>query len=187
MSDAFLSRTADAADLPAIEDLHDRVFGPGALTRTAYRIREGIAPLSMFCRVGLAGSRLIACVRFTPVRFGRRAGALLLGPLSVAPEFANQGFGRRLVREGLDQARRSGVEIVVLVGDMAYYDRLGFKPVPRGTILLPGPVDLDRLLVAELIVDASGEFRGHVTAERDEPTHSTQLQAVMPTTARTDG
>lgn len=34
------SRVAGKGDLLAIEALHDIAFGPGALTRTAYRVRE---------------------------------------------------------------------------------------------------------------------------------------------------
>jgi predicted N-acetyltransferase YhbS len=52
---------------------------------------------------------------------------------------------------------------VLLVGDEAYYSRVGFKPVPKGLATMPGPVDYSRLLVAELaggaFTDVSGEIR----------------------------
>ena len=38
----------------------------------------------------------------------------------------------------------------MLVGDEAYYSRVGFKPIPKGRATMPGPVDYSRLLVAEL-------------------------------------
>ena len=62
--------------------------------------------------------------------------------------------------------RAAGIALIVLVGDEPYYARLGFRRIPRGQIVLPGPVDPDRLLVAELREGALGEFRGQLEAFR---------------------
>jgi predicted N-acetyltransferase YhbS len=52
---------------------------------------------------------------------------------------------------------------VVLVGDEPYYSSVGFRKIPKGRAIMPGPVDPDRLLVAELVegafADVSGEIR----------------------------
>ena len=45
----------------------------------------------------------------------------------------------------------------MLVGDEPYYGKCGFKRVPKGRAVMPGPVDPERLLVAEL---APGAFDG---------------------------
>ena len=47
------------ADLPRVSQLHAKVFGPGRFTRAAYRVREGTAPISRFCRVACLKERLI--------------------------------------------------------------------------------------------------------------------------------
>jgi len=91
-------------------------------------------------------------------------GALLLGPLAVDPEFANRGHGRGLVREAMDAARANGLGLVLLVGDEPYYARLGFVRVPAGQIALPGPVNPQRLLAAELRPGGLADYRGLVTA-----------------------
>jgi len=54
---------------------------------------------------------------------------------------------------------------VLLVGDEAYYGRLGFRPIPRGQITLPGPVDPARLLAAELVDGALTSYSGFVAAD----------------------
>ena len=160
-------RAAQAGDLDQIEALHDRVFGPGALTRSAYRLREGVPRLSPFCRVAVLPEGVIASVRFTPITIGGRGGALLLGPLAVDAAHANRGHGRRIVRDGLTAARTAGIRLAVLVGDLGYYASMGFSSVPRGTIAMPGPVDLDRLLANELVPAAAGAFAGTIAADRD--------------------
>lgn len=152
------------ADLPTIGDLHARVFGPGRFARTAYRVREGTPRISPYCRVAYLDKRLIAAVRFTEIAIGGKPGALLLGPLVVDQEFAGQGFGKALVAEGLEHAKRAGVGLVVLVGDMPYYGRFGFKPVPLAQIVFPGPVNPARILALELQDGALASARGTVAA-----------------------
>jgi predicted N-acetyltransferase YhbS len=166
MLSKVLNRPVTPDDLPAISELHARVFGPGRFTRTAYRVREGTPPISRYCRAALLGNRIIAAVRFTDICIGATEGALLLGPLAVEPEFAGKGFGRALVAEALEVARSDGVRLVVLVGDEPYYGRFGFRPVPPGQITLPGPVDPKRFLAAELAPDVLAAYRGLVVARR---------------------
>ena len=160
---AFPSRAVTAADLGAIETLHDAAFGPGALTRSAYRVREGQPPFTPYCRVLFKGDVLVAAIRFTAIRIGNGGQALMLGPLAVASAFANQGHGRRLIVEGLAAAQTAGIEIVILVGDPPYYARYGFNPLPPGHIVMPGPVDPARLLAAELVAGAAARYHGRIT------------------------
>ena len=166
MSPNVTNRPLTPADFPAVSRLHAKVFGPGRFTRTAYRVREGAPALSPYCRAALLGDRLVAAVRFTPINIGRVGGALLLGPLAVDPDLAGQGFGKRLIGEALEAAKADGVKLVVLIGDVPYYGRFGFSPVPRGQITLPGPVDPQRLLAAELQPGTLAAFNGVIAAQR---------------------
>lgn len=158
------TRRATPDDFAEIADLHERVFGPGRYARTAYRVREGTAPVSRWCWVAVIGSDVVGSLRMTEVTIGGREGALLLGPLAVDQEYARQGFGKKLIGEALDAARDDGFAIVVLVGDMPYYGRFGFKPVRPGQIVFPGPVDHARILAAELQPGAASAFAGPVVA-----------------------
>jgi predicted N-acetyltransferase YhbS len=158
-------RQAGPEDSADIRALHARAFGPGRFARTAYRLREGTAEASPFCRVCRIDGQLAAAVRFTPILIGGKGGALLLGPLAVDPAFANQGHGRGLVAIALEAARGAGIALVVLVGGEPYYAQLGFRPVPRGQIALPGPVDPERLLAADLAVHALADYSGLVSPD----------------------
>lgn len=164
MLDITTTRLVTTDDLPAISALHARVFGPGRFARTAYRVREGRGLQSRFCRVAYDGGRLIAALRFTEIRIGEKGAALLLGPLAVDPDYAGKGFGRRLIAEGLADARARGQSVVVLVGDLPYYGKFGFKLVPPGQIVFPGPVNPARILMAELIDGAAAGYRGTIAA-----------------------
>jgi predicted N-acetyltransferase YhbS len=161
------TRPVAVADLPAISALHARAFGPGRFARTAYRVREGVASISRFCRLAEVAGEIVAAVRFTEVTVGGRSSALLLGPLVVEPACAGRGYGRGLVAAALADARAAGIALVVLVGDETYYERLGFKRVPADRIRLPGPADPDRILAAELEPGALARFEGVVAARHD--------------------
>lgn len=164
MNHVVTTRPVAARDLHAIARLHRTVFGPGRFVRSAYRVREGKGRLSRFCRLAERDGHLIAALRMTEIMIGGTPGAALLGPIAVDPKYAGQGFGRRLIAEALNDMREANVSLVVLVGDEPYYGRLGFKPVPPGQIVFPGPVNPARVLGCELQDGALARYRGMISA-----------------------
>jgi predicted N-acetyltransferase YhbS len=167
MSDLSLTILPEtAADALAIERLHERTFGPGRFVRASFRIRERIPhrlDLSFTARIG---TLLVGSVQLTPVRIGETP-ALLLGPLTVEPPFRDRGIGRALIERALEAARAQGHRLVLLVGNEPYYARTGFRRVPKGQITMPGPVDPDRLLAAELAQGALNGVAGPIRPDWD--------------------
>src|SRR5215468_11476680 len=143
-------------DADAIERLLERTFGPGRFVLSAYRIREHVDHLLDLSFTARIGTLLVGSVRQLPICIGDTA-ALMLGPLTVEPPFRSRGVGRKLMERALNDARTKGHRMVLLVGDEPYYSRVGFKRVPKGRVMMPGPVDHDRILIAEL---AAGAFEG---------------------------
>lgn len=144
------------ADRPAIDAINARAFGPGRYARSAYRLREEVAPDPSLSFVAWVGTLIVGANEMTPIRIGA-APALLLGPLTVDPAFQKGGIGEALAARSLQAAREANHRLVLLVGDLPYYARLGFARVPDGRIEFVGPVDPDRLLILELV---PGAFRG---------------------------
>lgn len=156
---SWVIRLEDTADTTSIENLQAEAFGPGRFARTAFRIREHVPHRADLAFVGLAGARIAGSVRLSPITIGEY-DALLLGPLTVSPDFKNRGLGKALMRTALETARAVGDKYVLLVGDAPYYSPFGFEQVPFGQITLPGPVDPERLLIARLHQDPLPQ--GHV-------------------------
>ena len=153
------------ADLAAIEKLDERAFGPGRFARSAYRLREGGEPDYALSFVARVGTLLVGANRMTPILCANRP-ALLLGPLTVDPPFRAVGIGEELVMKSLDAARAAGHGLVLLVGDMSYYGRMGCAPVPPGRLVFAGPVDPERLLYCELVEGAFEGVEGKVRRVR---------------------
>jgi len=154
LSITILPETAN--DAQAIERLHERTFGPGRFVLSAYRLREHVDHLRDLSYTAHIGTLLVGSVRQLPVCIGETK-ALLLGPLTVEPPFRGRGVGNALLRRALDDARARGHRLALLIGDEQYYGRVGFKRVPKGRATMPGPVDYNRLLIAELV---DGAFEG---------------------------
>lgn len=76
-------------------------------------------------------SEIIGHVAFSPVLIDcvdhRWFG---LGPVSVHPDFQQQGIGSALIHEGLILLRDRGAQGCVVLGDPAYYPRFGFAHTP---------------------------------------------------------
>jgi predicted N-acetyltransferase YhbS len=152
------------SDAPAIERLHERTFGPGRYARTAYRLREQVGHILELSFTARIGTLLVGSVRLSPVRIGDTR-ALLLGPLTVEPPFRERGVGQALIERALAAARLKSHRLVILVGDEPYYGKCGFTRVPPGQAIMPGPVDPERLLVAELTAGAFDGVAGPIRPE----------------------
>lgn len=162
---AWVIRPEHAADNDIIENLQAEAFGPGRFARTAFRIRENVPHRADLSFVGVVGSSIAGSIRLSPITIGDTQ-ALLLGPLTVSPNFKNRGLGKALMRTAMDAAEACGEKVVLLVGDAPYYGPFGFLQVPFGKITLPGPVDPARLLVA--LLNDAGMPEGAVHGGWDE-------------------
>jgi putative acetyltransferase len=78
---------------------------------------------------------VVGHIAFSPVTVGgREVGWHIAGPLAVTPPLQRKGIGSALVREGLARLRALGSKGCCLVGDPAYYTRLGFAHDPALTM-----------------------------------------------------
>lgn len=156
-------QTTDDAD--AILHLHEVTFGPGRFARTAFRIRENASLAEELCFTArnTTSNALVGSVVLSHIKIGD-ASSLLLGPLTVAPEYKSKGAGKLLMHRAVEAAERAGYRSIILVGDEPYYGPFGFKPIAYGQVQMPGPVDPKRLLACTLVdgqkFDETGTVRG---------------------------
>ena len=148
----------------AVEALYDDVFGPGRFAKTAERLREGNAPIADASLVALDSEGLTGVVRVWPVTVGEKGRAAFLGPIAVAERRRGNGVAFKLMERAIGVCREQGYAAVILVGDLEYYERFGFKP-SGDRFQLPGPVDQRRVLIRDLSVRA-GKLEGALGVPR---------------------
>jgi predicted N-acetyltransferase YhbS len=126
---------------PSIETLLDRAFGPNRTAKTSYRYRESVAPLPHLCFTAFTDGVLTGTVRHWPLRLSGTEGAaltvVLLGPIAVDPALRIGGIGGNLMRHAIAEAQRTGTDMIILVGDPAYYTRFGFRPASNFGVMMP--------------------------------------------------
>lgn len=168
MNDISLSILPETpSDAQPIERLNERTFGPGRYVLAAYRLREHAQHQLDLSFVARIGTLMVGSVRLQPICIGDTK-ALILGPLTVEPPFRSHGIGRELIERALEEAKAKGHRLVMLVGDAAYYIRVGFVPVtPRQRVTMPGPVDYERVLIHELVEGAFEGVSGKVRPDWD--------------------
>ncbi len=154
---------AEPGDQAAIEQLLDLSFGAGRERKTSYRYRDAVAPVAELRLVARTARGVVGTVRCWPVAIGSRfSPALLLGPLAVDPAERGRGIGGALMRRALDLATDAGHNLMLLVGDAAYYRDFGFVPAAPYGIAMPDETP-GRLMVKELVPQALDGVSGTIT------------------------
>lgn len=120
-------RESEPSDSPAIDALYPRAFpGEDLLPLVKELLADRTNTISL---VATSDSTLVGNVIFTRGSVDRENAELaLLAPLAVAPECQRQGIGSALVGRGLRRLQAEGIAAVYVLGDPAYYRRLGFLP-----------------------------------------------------------
>jgi putative acetyltransferase len=76
------------------------------------------------------GGRVIGHIAFSPLTISDGTQNWYgLGPVSVLPEYQQQGIGKALIEEGLSRLKDMSAQGCCLVGHPDYYRKFGFKNV----------------------------------------------------------
>jgi len=133
MSDKPEIRESVQADAAAIESLYPKAFPDEDLFPLVRDLLQDAAiTISL---VGAMNLQIVGHAIFTRCGVvGSSVKAALLGPLAVAPAWQRQGIGSAIVRAGLQRLADEDVDLICVLGDPAYYGRLGFE---RETLVEP--------------------------------------------------
>jgi putative acetyltransferase len=120
-------RESNRDDLVAIESLYPEAFpDENLLPLVRDLLNDAVTAISF---VGTIERRIVGHAIFTKCGVvGNSVNAALLGPLAVAPAWQRQGIGSAIVCAGLRRLVDAGVNRVYVLGDPAFYGRLGFLP-----------------------------------------------------------
>jgi putative acetyltransferase len=114
-------------DSAVVITINDRAFGGTDESGLVEAIKQSGRPvISLIAR---SDDTPVGHIFFSPIQIqleGPAIATLALAPMAVLPAFQRQGIGTRLVEAGLEQCARQGCQVVVVVGDPAFYRRFGF-------------------------------------------------------------
>lgn len=140
--DSFFIRAELPDDAPAIFELHLQAFAQDGESRLVDALREDGNINPELSLVAVHGDRIIGHILFCPIAIVSgtvETAALALAPLGVHQDYQCMGIGAALIEEGLEEARRLGHRIVIVVGHPGYYPRFGFTAASDAQITAPFP------------------------------------------------
>jgi putative acetyltransferase len=147
----LIVRNEKPEDIAAIHEVNEKAFGQPAEANLVDALRaNGKVTLSL---VAVQDDRVVGHILFSPVTIESEKESLAavgLAPMSVLPEFQNQGIGSRLVRAGLDECRKALHDSVVVLGHPEFYPRFGFTPASRHGIKSEYDVRDEVFMIMEL-------------------------------------
>lgn len=89
------------------------------------KLRKSSAFIPQLSLVALVDNRIVGHILFTKAYVGKTI-VLALAPLSVLPQYQNQGIGQALIGEGHKIAQKLGYKYVVVLGHAQYYPKVGY-------------------------------------------------------------
>jgi len=114
-------------DVDSIRYVNDQAFGQIGEGAIVDKLRNRNAlTISL---VATRGDKVVGHIAFSPVVIESQCSsfeAVALAPMAVLPADQRKGIGSQLVRSGLEECRRLGHEVVVVLGHPDYYPRFGF-------------------------------------------------------------
>ena len=162
MSDELEIRESVQADIAAIESLYPEAFPDEDLLPIVRDLTQH--PAIAVSLVGTIDLAIVGHAIFTKCGVvGSSIEASLLGPLAVAPNWQRQGIGSGLVRTSLQRLKDAGVGLVCVLGDPAYYSRLGFVPESRVEPPYPLPAEWQGAWQSQYLHDTNVPCSGKLT------------------------
>ena len=164
-------RKALESDKQAISDVVIAAFGEVQGQEIADLIADLLADSSsqtLLSLVVTTDDNVVGHILFTNARIKhcqRMVSSVILAPLSVHPEYQNQGIGGQLIKQGLKQLKAMGVELVFVLGHPGYYPKYGFSAAGIKGFDAPYPISPENSgawMVQELHPGVVGHVSGLV-------------------------
>jgi putative acetyltransferase len=157
-----LIRHEQPQDIEAIHTLNQLAFGGDAEANIVDALRTNCDQLLSL--VAVEDEQIIGHILFSPATVETEEGTVTgvgLAPMAVAPEFQRQGFGTKLVEQGLAELCRQGLPFVIVLGHPDYYPRFGFEPAAHFGMRCQWKGVPDEAFMAQILDDKfSGKLSG---------------------------
>ena len=159
-------RPETPADITAICTVNRQAFdGRNAESSMVDAVRHSDGFLPELSLVAEQNGQIVGHILFSRIRIEIPQGnipALSLAPMAVLPELQQQGIGSALVRRGLEECKRLGHAVVIVLGHPGYYPRFGFSASLATALECPYGDCGDAWMALELTPGALDEVRGKV-------------------------
>ena len=75
---------------------------------------------------------------------------MTFGPISIAPQFKRQGYGKMLLEYSMEKAKKMGAGALTITGNIGFYGKSGFVISKNRGVRYEDDPDADYFLIAKL-------------------------------------
>lgn len=113
--------------------------------------KDFVPELSMVAELNgeVVGQILLSKIKIT--NSATSFDSLALAPVSVAPDYQQQGIGGALIRSAHKKAKELGFKSILLLGHDTYYPRFGYELTSKYNISLPFDIPEKYCMILSLI------------------------------------
>jgi putative acetyltransferase len=162
----IIIRSETPADTTAVYTVNKLAFdGRDAEPGLVDAIRKSDDFIPELSLVAEESGQIVGHILFSPITIQTENGAIpaiSLAPLAVLPPYQRQGIGAKLVLKGLEECKRLGHAIVIVLGHPTYYPRFGFSAALAKSLACPFGDCGDAWMALELIPGALSGLTGKV-------------------------
>ena len=175
-------RKSDESDKAEIERIHIAAFGEEeapVITDLVNGLFTDKTAMPLLSLVAVEHDQLIGHALYTKAKITQTkkpVSTRILAPLAVLPGAQKMGIGSKLISAGLEQLKKSGVELVFVLGHPGYYQRCGFTPAGPLGFEAPYPIPEEHAtawMVQALNDNVIGRIKGKVQCSEvlNQPEH----------------
>lgn len=155
-------RPEETTDFESIYRINDAAFGRPDEARLVERLRNSESYIALVSVENNVVNGHIFFTRVTLSPENSAFNAVGLAPMAVLRQKQNNGIGSMLVRAGLEECRRRGFNMCVVLGHPQYYPRFGFRPARNLGLTCEYDVPDEAFMAIELVEFAASGIGGLV-------------------------
>jgi predicted N-acetyltransferase YhbS len=175
-------RISKKSDIAEISNVHLKAFGEEKgpeISNLVLGLLQDETAMPLLSLVAVSDKKIIGHILFTKADVTGTAKSVsvrILAPLAVLPHYQNSGVGSQLIKEGLNQLKKTGVDLVFVLGHPDYYPKSGFSPAGIHGYEAPYPIPEEHAnawMVQELSAGVIGKVKGKIQCSRvlNQPEH----------------
>jgi len=135
MNPSLVIRKEKPEDYSTVIELTEKAFetmefSDGKEGQLVEKLRKAATFIPELSLIAEHNGQIIGHILFTPLKIENenyKNDSLVLGPVSVLPEFQKQGIGGQLIVAGHQKALELGFHSAILIGHPEYYPRFGYQ------------------------------------------------------------
>jgi putative acetyltransferase len=161
----MIIRPEKTKDFTAIRKINELAFGQRGEADLIEALRKSDSFIPELSLVAVQKGEVIGHILFSLIVIKSKKqtlSALALAPMAIHPDFQNKGVGSKLIYQGLEDCKRLGHKIVVVIGHPEYYPRFGFLPARDKGLDVAFPVPDEAFMVLELVPGALDITQGEI-------------------------